>query len=179
MAPKFRDPKTIDFTKAKSSILSAIDEFITKTSERLGIHKNHFLDWKNAIPGSIDYRVKRNLKRMSQVDVKEALDKFHDIYVIVPIDKAANNVSIKCKRLYANVLLKELGVLGNGSPTYQKINHSSKNEIIDKTAKDIKKKIDITITEDMKCLPTLYWLSKMHKEPIGARFIIASKKMHS
>ena len=60
MGPKFREPKTIDFTKAKSSILSVIDEFITKTSEKLGIHKNHFLDWKNAILESIDYRVKRN-----------------------------------------------------------------------------------------------------------------------
>ena len=83
---------------------------------------------------------------------------------------------MKKKFIPKNILVKELGVLGNGSPTYQKNNHSSKNVIIDKTAKDIKMKFDITITEDMKCLQTPYWLPKMYKDPIGARFIIASKK---
>ena len=30
--------------------------------------------------------------------------------------------------------------------------------------------------EEFNCLPCIYWLSKMHKVPSGARFIIAGKK---
>ena len=47
-------------------------------------------------------------------------------YVIVPIDKAANNVSIICKRFYVMRLLKEVGALGNQNPTYElsNINHA-------------------------------------------------------
>ena len=33
----------------------------------------------------------------------------------------------------------------------------------------------ITVEENMKQLPIAYWMPKMHKNPIGARFIIASK----
>ena len=36
---------------------------------------------------------------------------------IVPIDKAANNVEIVCKRYYAEVILKEIGVLGQVNHT--------------------------------------------------------------
>ena len=32
------------------------------------------------------------------------------------------------------------------------------------------------ITEKEKTLPIMYWIPKMHKNPTGARFIIASKK---
>ena len=37
------------------------------------------------------------------------------------------------------------------------------------------KKFDLNITELDKPLPIMYWLPKMHKTSIGARFIIASK----
>ena len=36
-------------------------------------------------------------------------------------------------------------------------------------------KIDLKITEQDKTLPIKYWLPKIHKAPIGARFIVALK----
>ena len=31
------------------------------------------------------------------------------------------------------------------------------------------------LTEKQEALPIMYWLPKMHKKPVGCRFIIASK----
>ena len=39
---------------------------------------------------------------------KEALDKLHDNYVLVPAEKACNNVIVVCKDYYKQVLTKEL-----------------------------------------------------------------------
>ena len=43
----------------------------------------------------------------------------HNRYVIVPIDKAANNISIICKRFYVLQLLKKVGAIGGVDPTYE------------------------------------------------------------
>ena len=38
------------------------------------------------------------------------------------------------------------------------------------------KKFDLNITEQDKTFPIMYWLPKMHKAPISARFLVVSKK---
>ena len=50
----------------------------------------------------------------------------------------------------------------------------SKEEFIETNTKYCKR-IDLKITEQDKTIPIMYWLPKMHKAPIGARFIVASK----
>ena len=47
---------------------------------------------------------------------------FHDKYVIVPADKASNNIVFVCKAHYINCLIKELGIDSNnsGNPTYKR-----------------------------------------------------------
>ena len=35
---------------------------------------------------------------------------------------------------------------------------------------------DIKIEEESEQLPSMYWIPKMNEKPVGARFIIASKK---
>ena len=50
---------------------------------------------------------------------------------MVPIDKAANNVAFICKRFYAQILLKELGLSHNEpSSTYSLISELSHQNII-------------------------------------------------
>ena len=93
--------------------------------------------------------------------------------MLVPIDKAANNVAIVCKRYYAEVILKEIGIIGTGSNTYVKANKSAE-EIIDENI-TYTKRLGFEVNDKDKSLPVMYWTPKMHKTPIGARFIIASK----
>ena len=90
-----------------------------------------------------------------------------------PIDKAASNIAFICKKCYAQVLLKELGLLNTTSSTYQQVNDSlhnilqQQNNILDSVF-ELKNN-----DKEFNCLPCIYWLLKMHKVPSGARFIIA------
>ena len=43
-------------------------------------------------------------------DVKDILRILHDDFVLVPPDKAANNVRAVCKKYYIETLVKELGI---------------------------------------------------------------------
>ena len=92
---------------------------------------------------------------------------------MTPIDKASSNVSVICKRYYAEVVLKEIGILGSGSETYEKASRS-KDEIIDDN-RVYSEKLGYKLSDKEKDLPTMYWIPKMHKNPIKHRFIVASK----
>ena len=96
------------------------------------------------------------------------------IIVLVPIDKAANNVSIICKRYYVEVILKEIGIIGEGNNTYER-SKMSKEEIIDHNA-EYSKRLNMEVSGKELDLPIMYWLPKKHKDPTGKRFIIASKQ---
>ena len=183
--PKYRQPSTISWDKAKSSIVDGLNETVEHLSNKFGINKLQFSEWKNEILGNIDYRIDKYKRKfyhqnpksvLNDTSVKEALENLQHNFVVAPIDKAANNVSFICKRFYAATLLKELGVIGLPSKTYRSENGHNKNNIINSTVKDMTQQYSINIAEDMKTLPTPYWMPKMHKSPIGARFIIASKK---
>ena len=41
-----------------------------------------------------------------------------------PMDKAANNIAIICKKYYVQILLKELGLLNTKSNFYQQVNET-------------------------------------------------------
>ena len=49
-------------------------------------------------------------KVLDQPDVKDTLHILHANHVLVPADKAANNVIIVCKKYYIDTLVKELGI---------------------------------------------------------------------
>ena len=181
--PKYRGPEPVCWDKAKASLLSGLEETIIALSEKLGITKSAFQEWKNLIIDNIDSRIlklKSKFKNktikpfLKDMTVKTALADLHTNFVLAPIDKAANNVAFICKKFYAETLLKEFGVVGNNSRTYQKV-HDCKTYIINKSLQDIKSKFSLMVNDKMKVLPTPYWLPKMHKTPIGSRFIIASK----
>ena len=49
-------------------------------------------------------------KVLDQPDLKDTLHKLQTNYVLVPADKAANNVIIVCKKYYNDTLVKEVGI---------------------------------------------------------------------
>ena len=81
-------------------------------------------------------------------------------------------------KIYAPVVAKELGLNNNSSTdTFNGINNLSANDIIDNDIKDLNIKFDIdNIPIENGGLPDIYWRPKMHKNPVKARFIIASRK---
>ena len=56
-------------------------------------------------------------KIFSDPDVKDTLRRLYDDFVLVPADKAANNVIVVCKRYYIETLIKELGINSTHIPS--------------------------------------------------------------
>ena len=59
--------------------------------------------------------------------------------------------------------------------TYTLVNEDQTN-ILETHKRQLKEQFKVDIDRDMMKLPSAYWMPKMHKTPVGARFIIASKK---
>ena len=61
----------------------------------------------------------KNRKVLDDPETNRYLSELHDKYVIVPADKASNNIVFVCKQYYIDCLVKELGVNDTPSnPTY-------------------------------------------------------------
>ena len=108
--------------------------------------------------------------------MKSELKKLHDRDVICPIDKAANNVAVICKKFYALVLMKELGLISNNNNnTYNTVTGNTEDEIVTSNVSDLKAKFKVNkISKENLRLPQMHWIPKLHKSPIKARFIIAA-----
>ena len=103
----------------------------------------------------------------------EYLNELHEKYVLVPINKATNNIAIICKKYYVTVILKEIGILDAGNETYEK-NDKNQEEII-RDNLEYNTCLKLSNGSKDKSLPIMYWIPKFHKNPVGSRFIIVSK----
>ena len=97
-----------------------------------------------------------------------ALDNRHKDFVVVPIAKATDNIDLVCTRFYASVITRELGLNNYSSTdTYSNAGGLSANDIIDGNIRDLKIKFGIdNIPIKNHRLPNMYWMPKMHKNPI-------------
>jgi hypothetical protein len=78
-------------------------------------------DWVRTIRSLVQGRIHKlkncvNSRPKSVFKDQEAvkcLSSLHDKYVIVPVDKASNNIVFVCKSYYFECLIKELGINSN------------------------------------------------------------------
>ena len=115
-------------------------------------------------------------KVLDQPDVKDTLHKLHANYVLVPADKAANNVIIVCKKYHIDIPVKELGInnVNISNPTNIPIDDSF--ETIVKSHNQFITSVGLEMSEEDQNLPYLYWTPKLHKSPYKHRFIAGSSK---
>ena len=180
--PNYREPVQFSCENAKEEILKGIDNCINTWSNKVGLPISAFRDWKEMITCKIDARIltlannRRYTKSIfKDVNVKNCLSDLQTKYVMVPIDKAANNVAFICKRYYALIILQELGLSGVPTSTYTKIDNESPEEVVNRHKVELKDQFNMTVDNDMLTLPDIYWTPKLHKTPVKPRFIIASK----
>ena len=174
----YREPRNINFRKARSEILTGIEGCISSIEDKSGIKTRSLDAWKKAVMSKVDATIEKMKKKtkvrvtksvLKDPDVQAYLESFHRKFVIVPIDKASKNFSFVCKKFYISKLISEI----SGNDTYL---HSEKDlETIVKENEEMCKKFGLALTEKFKTLPVMYWTPKMHKNPIGCRFIVASK----
>ena len=107
--------------------------------------------------------------------VNDCLTTLQHKYVIVPADKAPNNVVFICKKYYIDCLLKELDISGSSKNTTYTPTSLSKQEIINNQI-SVLTSFGINIKKEDHELPSIYWLPKLHKIPYKQRYIAGSDK---
>ena len=91
-------------------------------------------------------------------------------YVLVPADKAANNVVVVWQLYYINTLKRELV----DTNAYKLQPSLSERVIVDGHGCHTALHFGVKAKENQDKVPTLYWLPKLHKKPYEARFIANS-----
>ena len=97
-------------------------------------------------------------------------------YVLVPADKAINNVIGMCKKYNVDTVLKELGInnVNSINSTYIPINDLF--ETIVKSHNQFITSVGLEMSEEAQNLPDLYWTPNFHKSPYKHRFTAGSSK---
>ncbi len=157
--------------KAYSSIKTGVNEYISKMANKLKKPEVCFDEWKNMVLKKVwliletkdTYNVNTVLSKSA---VKDELQKLHQNYVFVPTDKAANNLTIICKKFYLSLIDKEIS-----SSNFQRENITPE-EVIEKHSKFLTS-IGIKMEKDNEHVPFIYCTPKQHKTPLGFRYITA------
>jgi hypothetical protein len=161
----------------------ALDEFVSKVSLSEALSKTAFTAWKHSILSLCETRLKaanvyagygaKNKVVMGRKDLSYLSHLQHHL-VLVPVDKAANNVAFICKRLYVSQLRQEFeseNEKQNSENVYE-ISEEGSEVVIARHVHRLKSFYNFESTPEK--LAYLYWMPKLHKTPTSARFIAAA-----
>jgi len=171
----------MNLKNCKTAIESALLLTISDLTDKYKLPENSLKEWKDKIMKIVAKRIEELRNRLKPQQVKpvlkdsavvEYLNHIHANFVLVPIDKASNNIAIICKRFYIEKLLNEVGLLNIPSETY-KLSSRNIDEVVS-TNIHLCESFKLTVSEMHHSLPFMYWMPKMHYSPCKARFIVAS-----
>jgi hypothetical protein len=113
-SPNFREQNNIDWYLCCVLCLEAIDRYRKKWTSKEKVSLSTLNEWTRTVKSllkrkfnALEYARKNTENILRDRKFKEALDKLHENYVLVPADKACNNVIVVCKH-DKQVLTKEL-----------------------------------------------------------------------
>ena len=100
--PKYREPNRVNWKATETMFLESIDLYAKNWSKREQVELKYLSEWKDQLKELVADRISDlkghfkspKCKVLDQPDVKDTLHKLHANYVLVPADKAANNVII-------------------------------------------------------------------------------------
>ena len=139
-------------------------------------------EWVKSVMSFVNRRVSVFSRTMSRrhesvfddPDVAAELVEIHEKFVVVPADKASNNIVFVCKTRYINCLMEELGMSTmTGDPTYN-LTAMSKEEIL-QNHHSVMLTFGISLPAEDIDLPKLYWISKLHKNPYILRVQLSAQ----
>ena len=116
--PKYREPNKINWQSTETMVSNSMDIYAEQWSKWEQVDFKYLSEWKDQIKelvvehiSSLKEKIRSpKQKFLNDPDVKDTLRRLHDDFVLVPADKAANNVTVVCKRYYIETLIKELGI---------------------------------------------------------------------
>ena len=171
--PSYREQNYVNWNEVQDLLLDAIRRYKIKWAKKEHFDVRMLGEWHSEVTERVKERISVLKKRKCLYRQQACLDFLRDFqkhYVLVPADKASNNIVVMCK---FQVVLNEFSDVGQ-STTYITCDHSP-NHIVRTHISDMKR-WNINISPDMEELPSVYWLPKLHKNPYGNRFIAASNK---
>ena len=166
----FREIPTASKSTVYKSVVSSIDSYIYKTSERSKIPQGNFKPWKLEFLKKVQHRLDKlycyhHNHVLSKQANKNELKKLQDKWVFTSTDKASNNITIVCKKHYMDILDQEIYNSGNF------VKDNNLHYILDNQTKFLNK---FKLITDKK-MPFLYWTAKLHKNPYSYRFITSGR----
>ena len=182
--PKYREQNTIDWDLNLDILKKAVDEYVKSWSQREGVHESVLKDWSQTVKfivrNKIDSLRLREIKSQVHIlrdkHVASYFKELHNKYVLVPADKAGNNIIFVCKQFYIKTLMNELGINSDrnkkASLTYEEQQYSP--DAVTGNHTSSLTKFNIKLTEKERKLPQIYWIPKLHKKPYKSRFIAGS-----
>ena len=177
--PAYREQNSIDWRMNLKNCKAAVSRYAKKWAKEANVDRRVLRDWEETVYKFIDEKVaslkQREINKRKKHVLKsrvnlDNLNKLHDNFVLVPADKASNNVIVVCKKYYLDVVIKELSL----NNTYKEV-HSDCVNIISRHL-DYMVRNEIEGQEQHEQVPSFYWLPKLHKKTYGSRFIAASNK---
>ena len=167
----YRDQQPPCKVSALKCITSAVDKYINTLKSKVNKTVSSFSLWRTEILNTVKYKLdsmqpyKFN-SCLKDSQVLEELSKLKEDFVFTPVDKAANNVSIVCKKFYVDNLASEIENSGN----FIRCDNITLDSVIE-AHKQIYSTFGISVSDDIWTLPFIYGTSKMHKTPPKFRYI--------
>ena len=121
--------------------MDSVEGYAKDWAKREKVEVDTLSEWVKSVRSLIQIRVSKLKGSMStkahsifkDPQVIQELSCLHDKYVVVPADKASNNIVFVCKKHYIDCLIKELGINNTlGNPTYT-LSMLTKQEILENT----------------------------------------------
>ena len=117
LVTKVPKPNKINWKLMKTMVLDSIDLYAEQWSKREQIDLKYLSEWKDQIKkivveciSSLKEKIRTpKQKTLNDSDVKDALNRLHDDFVLVPADKATNNVIVVCKKIPYRDFTKRIG----------------------------------------------------------------------
>lgn len=167
---KFRPVFPISKFLYFKNICNAIKSYIIKYSQIYGIPFKAFDQWFVLFKSSCFHYLSSSSSSYTPYKFKSimsALNSLKDKFIISTVDKASNNYSFICKKLYTNILSAELN-----SDTFESVS-SSPHQLVVKAIK-FSSIYSIKVLPSFCKLPFFFAIPKFHKNPVKFRFITSS-----
>ena len=138
------------------SVIDGVNERVLKIMLLLKNGKEvSSLSWINVDKRIKFYSQNTNLlspkPKSSFRNLKQGIQEFHRKYVLVPADKAANNVVVVCRLHYVNTLKQELdGTRANLETDTDEVS------VVNARLNDVPVKFSVCVNEGQDKLPTMY-----------------------
>ena len=177
--PMYREQNNINWNVNLKSCKEAVSSYVRKWAKRVNVDVRVLRDWEQTVHKCIAMKVKvlkqRHINKRKQHVLRNrvhvnSLNNLHEEYVLVPADKASNNIIVVCKKYYLEIIMKEL----SQTSTYEEENDDSASLV--SRHLEYMMNNEIVVHSEQERLPSFYWLPKLHKTPYGTRFIAASNK---